>query len=51
MSLGNGADTLIASMSDVQRGLKNQLADAQAVFDAKHDACDSSLRELTAGIS
>lgn len=38
-------------MRDVVGGLKQQMADAEAVAEAKHDACDADLRELAAGLT
>ena len=38
-------------MRDVVDGLKTQMADAQAVAEAKHDACDADIRELSQGIT
>jgi len=38
-------------MRGVVSGLKGQLADAQAVADAKHDACDADIRELAGGMT
>jgi hypothetical protein len=38
-------------MRDVVDGLKGQMADAQAVAEGKHDACDADLRELAGGLT
>lgn len=38
-------------MRDVVDGLKGQMADAQAVAEDKHDACDADLRELAGGLT
>jgi hypothetical protein len=48
---GEQVDGLITSMRGVVDGLKGQLADAQAVADAKHDSCDADLRELASGLT
>lgn len=48
---GEQVDGLISSMRGVVDGLKGQLADAQAVADAKHDSCDADLRELASGLT
>jgi hypothetical protein len=51
MESGVQVDSLIESVRDVVNGLKRQMADAQAVAEAKHDACDADLRELTGGLN
>ena len=38
-------------MRGVVGGLKTQMADAQAMAEGKHDACDADLRELMAGLT
>ena len=51
MNSGESVDGLIESVRSVVNGLKRQMADAQAVAEAKHDACDADLREYMAGVS
>jgi hypothetical protein len=48
LQLQSGAhvDDLIVSMNGVVDGLKTQMADAEAVAEAKHDACDADARDL-----
>jgi len=48
---GEQVDGLIDSMRGVVNGLKGQMADAQAVAEAKHDSCDADLRELAGGMT
>ena len=48
---GESVDGLIATCRGVTNGLKSQMADAQAVHDAKHDACDADLRALVGGVT
>ncbi len=51
METGVAVDGLITSVRDVVNGLKRQMADAEAVAEAKHDACDADLRELLGGVT
>ena len=48
---GAEVDGLITSVRDVVNGLKRQMADAEAVAEAKHDACDADLREYVGGVT
>merc|ERR1712151_814909 len=48
---GEQVDGLIDSMRGVVGGLKGQMADAQALAESKHDACDADMRELAAGFT
>jgi len=48
---GAEVDGLIDGVRSVVNGLKRQMADAQAVAEAKHDACDADLREYLGGVS
>ena len=53
LQLESGAqvDALIDSMRGVVGGLKQQMADAQALHEDQHDACDADLRELASGLT
>jgi hypothetical protein len=48
---GSEVDGLISGVRSVVNGLKRQMADAQAVAEAKHDACDADMRELVGGVT
>ena len=51
MQTGAEVDGLISGVRTVVNGLKRQMADAQAVAEAKHDACDADMRELVGGVT
>merc|ERR1711976_993737 len=51
LEAGSQVDGLIDSMRGVVGGLKQQMADAQALHESKHDACDADLRELASGLT
>jgi hypothetical protein len=51
MEAGEQVDGLISGVRSVVNGLKRQMADAQAVAEAKHDACDADLREYVGGVT
>lgn len=46
---GSSVDELIDNIRGVTKGLKKQEADARAVAEKKHDACDGDLRSLADG--
>merc|ERR1711976_165627 len=51
LEAGSQVDGLIDSMRGVVGGLKQQMGDAQALHESKHDACDADLRELASGLT
>ena len=51
LNSGANVDTLTNGVRDVVNGLKRQMADAEAVAEAKHDACDADLREYVGGVT
>jgi hypothetical protein len=51
MQSGSEVDGLIEGVRSVVNGLKRQMADAEAVAEAKHDACDADLREYIGGVT